>query len=78
MEITSVSFLIDQKRAVLEKKLSSSALVDDYDIEDLDKTDSRKDVVVTFKEPVSVRFIQETLKKIVGEIGAKRPIAEEE
>lgn len=77
MEITSISFLVDEKRDVLKKKIEGSKLVDDFDIEDLDKVDGRKDVVITFKEPVNARFLPEILKKIFGEVKGKKPIVEE-
>jgi len=78
MEVTTIGFLIDEKRAVLEKKLKASSLIDDFDIEDLDKSDVRKDVFVTFKEPINARFLNDTLKKIFGEIKGRAPSDEEE
>lgn len=77
MEVTSVSFLIDEKKAELEKKIKASGLIDDYEIEELDKVDGRKDVTISFKEPVNARFLRDILLKIFGEIKGRKPTEEE-
>lgn len=77
MEITSMTFLIDEKRAALEKKLKASEKIDDFEIEELDKNDSRKEVTVAFKEPINARFISDVLKSIFGQIGGKKVSVEE-
>ena len=71
MDVTSVGLLIDEKRSVLEKKLNNSE-VDDFDIEDLDKNDGRKDVMIIFKDSVDARYIYQKLYDILGECGTKR------
>lgn len=74
MDVTTVGFLIDEKRAALESKIKKSGVVDDFDIEDLDKADNRKDVMITFKEPVDSKFLQETLHSIFGEAKTKHMV----
>lgn len=71
MDITSVNLLVDEKRTVLEKKLKNPE-VDEFDIEDLDKTDSRKDVVIIFKDVVDARYVYQKLYDILGDCGTKR------
>lgn len=71
MDITSVNLLVDEKRSVLEKKLKNPE-VDEFDIEDLDKKDCRKDVVIIFKDVVDARYVYQKLHDILGECGTKR------
>ncbi len=76
MRITTVGFLSNIKRAELEKRLSSSGIVDDFDIENLDAADGMKDVMVVFKEPVDARFLGDELKELLG--GLEKNIAAED
>ncbi len=78
MQITMVGFLSNVKRADLEKRLSSSDIVDDTDIENLDKVDGMKDVTVVFKEPIDARFIGKTLAELLGNIEKKISAEDEE
>ena len=71
MDVTSISILIDEKRTVLEKKLKHGD-IDDFDIEDLDKVDGRKDVMIIFKDAVDARYLYKKLFDILGECGVKR------
>lgn len=76
MEITTVVLIVDEKRAVLEKALKNP-LVDDHEIEDLDKKDGRKEVVVCFANPVESKYVNGVLSDIFGGIGTKK-VSEEE
>ena len=76
MQITTVGFLSNIKRAELDKKLSSAENIDDFDIENLDKADGMKDVMVVFKEPVDAKFLGEELTELLG--GLEKKIASEE
>ena len=76
MQITTVGFLSNIKRAELEKKLSSTDNIDDFDIENLDKADGMKDVMVVFKEPVDAKFIGAEMTELLG--GLEKKIASEE
>jgi len=77
MRITMVGFLSNVKRADLEKKLAASDIVDDTDIENLDKVDGMKDVTVVFKEPIDARFIGKTMMDLLGNV-EKKMVAEDE
>jgi len=77
MQITTVGFLSNIKRADLEKKLSSAGNVDDFDIESLDKADGMKDIMVVFKEPVDAKFLGAELTELLGGL-EKKMVSEEE
>lgn len=71
MEITSVGILVDEKRAVLEKKLKHDD-IDDFDLEDLDKVDARKDIMIIFKNAIEVRYLPDKLHEILGDCSTKK------
>lgn len=77
MQITTVGFLSNIKRAELEKKLSSAENIDDFDIENLDKADGMKDIMIVFKEPVDAKFLGEELTELLGTL-EKKIAADEE
>ncbi len=66
MDVTSVGIMVDEKRSVLESKLKNDD-IDDFDIEDLDKTDNRKDVMIIFKNQIDVRYLADKLHEILGD-----------
>ena len=78
MRITMVGFISNVKRADLEKKLAASDIIDDTDIENLDKVDGVKDVTVVFKEPIDARFIGKTMMDLLGTIEKKMSADDEE
>ncbi|MEA3343987.1 MAG: hypothetical protein U9Q92_07550 [archaeon] len=71
MDITSVGILVDEKRSVLEAKLKNDD-IDDFDIQDLDKADQRKDVMITFKNQIDVRYLPGKLHGILGDCATKK------
>ncbi|MCK5140155.1 MAG: hypothetical protein KAQ85_09970 [Thermodesulfovibrionia bacterium] len=71
MDVTAVGVIVDEKRAVLEKALKNS-LVDSYEIDDLDKTDSRKDVFVCLANPVDSKYVAGVLSEIFEGMGTKK------
>ena len=77
MEVTSVGFLANAKRSELEKTLKGSSLVDDYDIEDLDKVDGKKDIMLIFKTPIDSKFVGPRLQEILGKLEKKVALNDE-
>ena len=77
MEITTVGFLATIKRVDVEKTLKSSALVDDYDIEDLDKVDGKKDIMIVFKTPIDSKFVGPKLQELLGKFEKKIALNDE-
>jgi len=71
MDITSVGILVDEKRSVLEAKLKNDD-IDDFDIQDLDKIDQRKDVMIIFKNQIDVRYLPSKLHGILGDCATKK------
>lgn len=71
MDITSVGILVDEKRSVLETKLKNDD-IDEFDIEDLDKVDQRKDVMIIFKNQIDVRYLPDKLHGILGDCATKK------
>lgn len=71
MDITSVGILVDEKRSVLETKLKNDD-IDDFDIQDLDKADQRKDVMIIFKNQIDVRYLPDRLHGILGDCATKK------
>ncbi|MEA3229532.1 MAG: hypothetical protein U9P44_01330 [archaeon] len=71
MEILSVELVIDDKRKVLEDKIGKADNIDNFDIEDLDKNDERKSLVIFFKEPININYISKYLISVLGEHKAK-------
>lgn len=71
MDITSVGILVDEKRSVLETKLKNDD-IDEFDIEDLDKVDQRKDVMIIFKNQIDVRYLPDRLHGILGDCATKK------
>lgn len=77
MEITTVGFLANAKRSELEKILKSSDMIDDFDIEELDKIDGRKDVMLVFKTPIDAKYVGSKLNELLGKIEKKMVINED-
>ncbi len=71
MDVTSVGIMVDEKRSVLESKLKNDD-IDDFDIEDLDKTDNRKDVMIIFKNQIDVRYLPDKLHELLGDCKTKK------
>lgn len=71
MDITSVGILVDEKRSVLEAKLKNDD-IDDFDIQDLDKADQRKDVMIIFKNQIDVRYLPDKLQELLGDCATKK------
>ncbi len=71
MDITRVGILVDEKRSVLETKLKNDD-IDEFDIEDLDKVDQRKDVMIIFKNQIDVRYLPDRLHGILGDCATKK------
>lgn len=61
--MTTFSVLINKSRKELEDVLTNNEYVDDFEIEDLDKEDIRKEVFVVLKNPIDLRFVCEVLRK---------------
>ena len=76
MEITTLSLIIDEKRSNLENMIKKSDMIDEFDIEDLDDKDGRKDVMISFKEAVDSKFLQDALHSIFGDAKTKHTIEE--
>ncbi len=71
MEVLSLEIIIDDKRASLDALLKKAENIDSFEIEDLDKTDERKSVVLFFKEPININYINSFLISVLGEHKAK-------
>ncbi|MCK4808126.1 MAG: hypothetical protein KAS90_00740 [Candidatus Aenigmarchaeota archaeon] len=71
MEVLSLEIIIDDKRASLDALLKKAENIDSFEIEDLDKTDERKSVVIFFKEPININYINSFLISVLGEHKAK-------
>lgn len=75
MEITAIGLIVDEKRAALEKSLKNE-LVESFEIDDLDKKDSRKDVFVCFANPVESKYLNQTLSDLFGSANTKKVVDE--
>ena len=66
MFVTTVEFVVDIAKKELEDKLKAADNVDEFDIEELDKNDRRKNILVRFNNPVDMKYlwseIAETIK----------------
>ncbi|MCK5594101.1 MAG: hypothetical protein KAI18_02555 [Candidatus Aenigmarchaeota archaeon] len=71
MEVLSLEIIVDDKKKVLEGKLKGAENIDSFEIEDLDKIDARKSVVIFLKEPVNINYINQLLVSVLGEHKAK-------
>ena len=71
MEVLSLEIIVDDKKKVLEEKLKGAENIDSFEIEDLDKIDARKSVVIFLKEPVNINYINQLLVSVLGEHKAK-------
>lgn len=71
MDVTSVGILVDEKRSVLESRLKNDD-IDDFDIQDLDKADQRKDVMIIFKNQIDVRYLPDRLHELLGDCATKK------
>ena len=67
MEVLSLEIIVDDKKKVLEEKLKNAENIDSFEIEDLDKIDARKSIVIFLKEPVNINYINQLLVSILGE-----------
>ncbi len=71
MLVTAMGILINAKKKDLEEKLTSSEQIADFDIEDLDKNDRMKDVMVSLRNPTDLKFASEALEGLLGGIAVK-------
>ena len=71
MEIISLEIVINDKLKVLEAKLKVADNIESFDVDALDKIDERKSVLLSFKEPINVNYINQFLVSILGEHKAK-------
>ncbi len=65
IQITSISFLINMQREELEEKLRGNEYIDEFEVEDLDDKDIRKDVFIIFKNPVDSKYVNDILREIL-------------
>ena len=63
VQITTASFLINMPRAELESLLNNNEYIDDFEIEDLDKKDTRKEVFIVFKNPIALKYFSEVVHR---------------
>ncbi|NPA38559.1 MAG: hypothetical protein GXN99_02065 [Candidatus Nanohaloarchaeota archaeon] len=61
--VTTISVLINKPKKELEEMLKNSEYVDDFEIEDLDKEDLRKEVFIVLKNPIDLRFVSKVLSE---------------
>ena len=71
MDITSVMFLINAKKAKLEEKFKKDERIDEFEIEDLDKNDQRKDVMIILNTPINHKYLTEMLESVVEGVEEK-------
>ena len=58
--------VMDIKNKELKEKLSACSNIDEFNIEVLDKDDYRKNVLISFANPVNIRGIEIELKNMLG------------
>ena len=56
IQVTTASFLVNMSKVDLENLLNGNEYVDDFEIEELDKEDRRKEVFVVFKNPIDLKY----------------------
>ena len=71
MDITSVMFLINAKKAKLEEKFKNDERIDEFEIEDLDKNDQRKDVMIILNTPINQKYLTQMLESVVDGVEEK-------
>ncbi|NOR84704.1 hypothetical protein GQ473_01160 [archaeon] len=71
MDITSIMFLINAKKTVLEEKLKNDERIEEFEMEELDKNDQRKDVMIILKTPINHKYLTEMLLSIVDGVEEK-------
>ena len=71
MDITSVMFLINAKKAKLEEKFKNDERIDEFEIEDLDKNDQRKDVMIILNTPINHKYLTQMLESVVDGVEEK-------
>ena len=62
MYVTTIEIVMDIKKKDLEEKLNSCTNIDEYNIEELDKEDYRKNVLISFANPIDIRGVETELK----------------
>lgn len=68
MFVTTIEFVVDEGKKELEEKLKAAENVEEFDIAELDKEDKRKNVLISFRNPVAVAFVRD---EIINNIGLK-------
>ena len=77
MRGSMIEIILDARREDVENALKNSEYVEDYEIEELDKEDVRKSVLIVFRELVDSKYIHNVLKNIFPFEEIKKPIDEE-
>lgn len=68
MQINSIGLLVRAKRSELESKLKNNGEIDDFDIQDLDKIDEMKDVMISFTNPVDLKYASDSIQDLLKDI----------
>lgn len=77
MNVTSLEFTADIKKSVLEEAIKKMNIIDEYDIDELDKKDGRKDIILAFKNPIHIKYLASALEPLVKAIPATKQVDED-
>ncbi len=65
MFITTIEIVAKGKKEEMEKKLKSSDVLAEFDIEELDKNDDMKNILLSFNNPIDVKYVSQAVTKIL-------------
>ncbi|MBW6451210.1 MAG: hypothetical protein K0B02_00585 [DPANN group archaeon] len=65
MNVTSIEFTANIKKSVLEDVIKKIDIIEEFDIEELDKNDGMKDIIISFSNPINIKYLTEALKPLI-------------
>ena len=77
MYVTTIELVVDINKKELKEKLSVCSNIEEFDLEELDKDDYRKNVLISFANPIDIRGIEAEIKNTLGIVELpKKEVAE--
>ncbi|MCK5062679.1 MAG: hypothetical protein KAR23_02015 [Candidatus Aenigmarchaeota archaeon] len=66
MFITTIELRAKGKKEEIEKRLKTSDMISDYDIDAQDKENSRKNIILSFSNPVDTRYVAPAIQTLLN------------
>ncbi|MCK5373448.1 MAG: hypothetical protein KAJ20_03855 [Candidatus Aenigmarchaeota archaeon] len=66
MFITTIELMAEGRKEEIEKRLDTSEMISDYEIDAESKESSRKNVILSFSNPVDTRYVAPAIQALLN------------